>query len=233
MNTKPQFSIASPLPLDDQAQREKWILLAPLGDHPHEQGVQRVDAESLARMVRSFHSLLGRLKRAFVGRAVYLGHPDTPELARSYPDHRLYGLISQLQARDEGLFARIILTEEGLKLVQGGIRWLSPYWKVEEIGRSDQRERLYRPVELLSVGLTRRPNIQGQSLANTSGAPGLCGSSLPPMKTSPIASTAGLRLAYCRTSPHLLQSPEEIRSFVNEKRSAGLSYDEAFGLLLR
>ncbi len=75
MNTKTLFSIAAPLPLDDQANREKWILLAPLGDHPHEQGIQRVDAESLTRMVRSFHSLLGRLKRAFVGRAVYLGHP--------------------------------------------------------------------------------------------------------------------------------------------------------------
>lgn len=232
MNTKPQFSIASPLPLDDQAQREKWILLAPPGDHPHEQGIQRVDAESLARMVRSFHSLLGRLKRAFVGRAVYLGHPDTPELSRSYPDHRLYGLISHLQARAEGLFARIILTEEGLKLVQGGIRWLSPYWKVEEIGKTAEGRPLYRPVELISVGLTRRPNIEGEPLANAAGSSPFAGS-LPPMKTAPIANTGTLRNAWRQTNPHLLRTPEEIRSFVNEKQAAGLSYDEAFGLLLR
>ena len=232
MKEKVKLSIAAPAPLDDESRHEKWILLAPLGDHPHEQGLQRVDAEALRRMERAFHSLLGRLKRALIGRALYLGHPDTPELSARYPDGRLYGLIHQLQARAEGLFARITLTEEGLRLVQAGIRWLSPYWKVEQIGKTAEGRPLYRPVELISVGLTRRPNIEGESLANAAGSPPFTGS-LPPMKTAPIANTGTLRNAWCQTNPHLLQTPEEIRSYVNEKQAAGISYDEAFGLLLR
>lgn len=207
--------------------RDEWVLLAPRGDHPHERGIQRVDEESLRRIVGSFHSLWGRVKRALVGRKVYCGHPDAPDLAGRYPDHTVYGLINDLEQRAGGLFARLTLTEEGAKLVNGGVRWLSPYWKAEEIGRADSRK-VYRPVELVSVGLTRHPNIRGESLANSRKTPGQ--PSWPRMKTEPL--TANLRERYT-ASLRVLRGREEITALVNEKRASGQSYDDAFQMFFQ
>ena len=207
--------------------RDQWVLLAPRGDHPHERGIQRVDEESLRRIVGSFHSLWGRVKRALVGRKVYCGHPDAPDLADRYPDHTVYGLINDLEQRAGGLFARLTLTEEGAKLVNGGVRWLSPYWKAEEIGRADDRK-VYRPVELVSVGLTRHPNIRGESLTNSRNTPEH--SPLPQMKTEAL--TAGRRQRYS-ASLRTLHNKEEIRALVNEKRASGQSYDDAFQMFFQ
>lgn len=221
MNKNDMKLTAPPQPLNT---RERWVLLAPRGDHPHEHGIQRVDEESLQCLVRSFHGLLGTLKRALVGCSLYRGHPDTPELSGRYPDHNTYGVVNELEARPAGLYARITLTEPGARLVQAGIRWLSPYWKAQEIQTTEDGTKIYRPLQLLSVGLTAQPNIPGEALANTRG-PSWRGA----LKTKPL--TQELRAHYPCTL-RALHGQGEIRAFIQEKCSAGHSYDEAFGFLL-
>lgn len=230
--------------IPEETTPERWILLAPYGDHPHANGIQRVDEESVRRMVRAFHSLWGTIKRALIGRPVYHGHPDVPEYSEwnannPHKDFTPYGIIHALAQRPGtstqpgGLYARITLTEDGAKLVQAGIRWLSPYWKAEEIFPSSPtqsleqnrpRTKIYRPIELLSVGLTTHPNICGESLANSQRR------STPPLPTQPmktIALTQNLRTQY-PCAIQTLHNQEQIRSFINEKRRAGQTYDDAF-----
>lgn len=143
-----------------------WIQISPLGDFPHGQGIQRVDAESISTITRQFNSLPARLGRLFVGVPFYIGHPDVPALACEYPDRKAYGWIQEVEARADGLVAKVKWSDQGRTLLeQGHYKFLSPYWEADEIG-SEQSRKIFRPRRLISVGLTNQPNIPVLPLAN-------------------------------------------------------------------
>ncbi len=141
-----------------------WILLTPLGEFPHARGWQRVDAAALAMLHQNFKSFWARLGRCFGGLPFYVGHPDA---APSTVETKAYGWILDLEPRADGLYARVHWTAEGWALIQGGhYKFYSPFWEAEPIGSRDGRP-LFRPVRLISAGLTNQPNLPVPPLANT------------------------------------------------------------------
>ena len=148
----------------------QWIQLTPFGEFRHRQGLQRVDRAAAEAMTAHFKSFWSRLGRAFGGLPFYVGHPDVPELAGPQPDPRARGWIMDLEARADGLYAQVRWTEEGRRMIQDRqFKFYSPYWQVETIGQEAGLP-LFRPVRLISAGLTNQPNLPVLPLANQSKA---------------------------------------------------------------
>jgi hypothetical protein len=142
-----------------------WALI-PYGEWPHAEGLQRFGKADAEEMVGYFRNTWNRIKRAVVGMPIFRGHPDLPALANQYPDKTTYGSIADMEARDEGLAIKPILTEAGALLVnEKGLNHFSPHWLAKKLGVERGRQ-VYAPALLVSIGLTDRPNIPGTSLVN-------------------------------------------------------------------
>lgn len=147
-----------------QLLQRDWVQLTPLGDFPHSRGLQRVDRAAVERMAAHFHSVRAKVGRLFGGLPFYAGHPDMPGSTES--DRKAYGWIMGLEARADGLHAQVKWSEPGLELLKNGhYKFFSPYWEAEEIGQEGGR-RVFRPVALISAGLTNQPNLPVNPLAN-------------------------------------------------------------------
>lgn len=139
-----------------------WALLAPYGDLPHSEGIQRFPREAADALVARYRSFASRIKRAIVGMPIYRGHPDHPAFANKYPDKTHFGNVAGLAAREDGLYWRPVLSEEGAELVEQGVKYPSINWLCQPLA-----DHIYQPVEAISVGLVENPNIAGaQSLSN-------------------------------------------------------------------
>lgn len=161
----------------------------PYGEWPHEEGLQRFGKPEAEEMVRYYKSTWARLKRAFIGLPIFKGHPDLadvlkkqrPSLANEaarraldrrvaeiearWPDRREYGSIADLEARDDALYLKPVLSPAGAALVNEGLRHFSPHWLGRVRGEKGGKP-IWGPAFLLSIGLTDRPNIGGTSLVN-------------------------------------------------------------------
>jgi phage I-like protein len=116
-------------------------------------------------MVGQFNSFRGRLGRLFGGVPFYVGHPDLPGAAE-IADSKAYGWIMEIDAREDGLYGQVKWSDAGLELLRNAhYKFYSPYWEAREIG-AENRRKLYRPIALISVGLTNQPNIPVRPLAN-------------------------------------------------------------------
>lgn len=136
----------------------EWQRISAYGDFPNEVGLQRVRREDAEAMVSAFNSFRGRLGRMFRGLPIFAGHPDADPLR--YKDHRRYGKIEELDARDDGLYGRVAWNSLGREnLEEGYLLYPSPRWYLKKDGGH------VRPDELISVGLTNRPNIPGDPWA--------------------------------------------------------------------
>lgn len=174
------FGLANELVLDDSG----WALLSPFGEHPKtrtvrtaqgeraETWLQVLDRESAEAMAQKFNSPWSRVKRAISSVPVFVRHPDlasvSPEtVAENQGTEMPVGSVNRLEVRPKGLYAQISLFPAGRDAVANErLRWMSPFWWVEPIEASGGLKR-GRPVELISVGLTDRPNItQGEALDN-------------------------------------------------------------------
>lgn len=147
---------------------EEWIQLSPLGDFPHAQGMQRVDAKAVEAMANTFNSALAKIgRKLFGGVPFYIGHPDVPALANEYPDKKAYGWIKALEARADGLYGHIDWSEPGKTLLANKhYKFFSPYWDARTVG-TEKGKTVYQPTKLLSVGLTNQPNLPVKPLANS------------------------------------------------------------------
>ena len=132
-----------------------WDHLSPYGTFDHMDGKQtitRIDAE---RCVKSTKTLLFLLKLRKI--PVYIGHPDDVHF-QGQPEHmnpNVYGFVRALQADENGLWARIEWTPSGQELIENGVyTHLSPRWKMQK-----SSDGTYHPVKLISIGLTRNPNL--------------------------------------------------------------------------
>ncbi|MDR0728424.1 MAG: hypothetical protein LBF21_02350 [Puniceicoccales bacterium] len=149
-------------PIGSAARR--WLRLSAYGHYPHPQGLQCIDRAAAQAMVEHFKSFRGRLRRRFGGLPVYIGHPDDPQL-RQQPGHqdtRAYGWIQDLEAREDGLHGLVKWSDAGLELLHNAFfKFFSPRWEMQAIGPGQ-----FKPVRLLSIGLTNYPNIPGDAIAN-------------------------------------------------------------------
>ena len=146
--------------------QDDWIQIAPLGDHPHQLGIQRVTADSAAAMANRFNSFRARLGRLFSGVPMFEGHHDTdPD---KYPNGRSFAWVMELQNRAaDGLWAKMKWTDEGRDLVATGkYKFISPVWNAREIARENGRP-VFIPETLLSLALTNLPNLPLPPLANS------------------------------------------------------------------
>lgn len=140
-----------------------WIMLAPYGDHPHAEGLQRLDQAAARSMVERWQAR------------------GAPELPIDF-DHRTYtrsddtesaGWVQELAARDDGLWGRVRWSDSGESALRGGrYRQLSPTWTVRtQTSEDNGATRILQPVELMDVALTNQPNLKGlPMLSNTRGS---------------------------------------------------------------
>ncbi len=162
-----------------------WVRISPYGDHIKERMtrqpdgtsrrevfVQRVDRAAAEAIVAKSKTLFGRIKRFFVGIPIFRGHPDlathspstVTELAN---DGQSHGMFAELAAREDGLYGRPVVTPAGQAAIENeGLKFLSPFWWVKIVGEANGVP-IVSPIELISAGLTRTPNIRGgEALAN-------------------------------------------------------------------
>lgn len=166
---RPSAANESPRPSGFGATNElsdgEWQRISGYGDFPNEAGLQRVGREDAEAMVSAFNSIRGRLGRMFRGLPIFAGHPDADPVR--YKDHRRYGKIEELDARDDGLYGRVAWNSLGRENIEEGyMLYPSPRWYLRKDGRH------VRPDELISVGLTNRPNIPGDPWAKNEAADG-------------------------------------------------------------
>lgn len=142
-----------------------WTIM-PFGEWPHSEGIQQFATEQAQAIVDNFKKGWGRFKRAIIGLPVYKGHPDLKGLENEYPDRTEYGQIADMEVRAQGLAIKQVLSTAGAKLVDRGLRFISPHWLCNAIGERNG-VKIYVPVLMKSVGLTNKPNIPNKSLINT------------------------------------------------------------------
>ena len=136
-----------------------WVQVTRCGDFPHAgAGVtQVIDREACERMAAAFAAQKAERGDNFPGLLVDFDHfsldTDKPSEAA--------GWITDLEARADGLWARVRWTDSGLTAVTGGrYRLLSPVFR-HPSGTEDLGDGRVRPVYLESVALTNEPNIKG------------------------------------------------------------------------
>ena len=185
-----------------------WALIARYGDVNHTgpvgkntpvvQRFQRADADAI---VEDFKRGAGRIRRAVVGVPLLNGHPDAMGLEHIFSDKTVYGAFSTIEARDDGLYGRPVVTNTGGRLIEDGKDRLSPNWDCIAGGTHANGRAILRPFRLKSVGLVRSSAIPNPSLLNS--AP-----PTPPMKTSLLKLLAALVMGL-NAATEILQLPLE------------------------
>jgi hypothetical protein len=167
---------------DLRIQEDGWMHLAPYGDFPGkvllsqpdgtvktEPAIQRLDRQAVADMVNEFHSLAGSARRFLRGRKLYVGHPDAPGIGNEYADKEPRGIFTALEARDDGLYGKPVLTEEGAAAIESkAFTSVSAYWLANEVSPEapSGSKPIFRPTVFRSAGLTNRPNLPVRHLTN-------------------------------------------------------------------
>lgn len=156
-----------------------FVRVAPYCDAPQiigngERVTQRFDRASADTVVESFKDnarrLLARLGFAKSSIPFFNGHPDfansKDEAGR---DTQVYAEATDLEARDDGLFARIqrFPLLEDLKNAFGGNLKISPRW----LCRRDSADGTFKPFKLLSFGLVENGNLPNADFINGQDAP--------------------------------------------------------------
>ena len=219
--------------------QEEWVQLSPFGEFPHSRGLQRVDRAAADAMVAQFNSFRGRLGRLFGGVPFYVGHPDLPS-SSDLVDRKAYGWIMEVEAREDGFFGRVKWSDAGMELLRNAhFKYLSPFWEAREIA-SENGRRIYRPVALLSAGLTNQPNIPVRPLANEAanevGAAVKRAEGKEVVMNTPPGFARSMHTASCTENlgmrrgelVRLQNRRDRIQECVLRKVRLGMSYDEAW-----
>jgi len=136
----------------------EWLKITPYGDFPNKVGLQRIQKPDAEAMVTAFNSLRSKISRGFMGLPIFVGHPDVQP--NEYQDKRRYGKVTDLDAREDGLFGKVAFNNLGKAVIdEGHFQFNSPTWYLKRDGK------FVRPVELISVGLTNTPQIPGDPWA--------------------------------------------------------------------
>lgn len=123
-------------------------VLAPFGQWPHVKGNQIVDSDAAYKIKRNAEKLFA------AEIPVYFGHPD--ETKKDCSKMRV-GRIEKIFPTENGIIVSAVYNDRAFEKIKSGkVKSLSPRWEMEHLGGND-----YRPVRLVSVGLTNNPNIDG------------------------------------------------------------------------
>ena len=153
MKPKKQFTIAQS---NSRAMTgAEWELIAPYGEFPSadRKRLQVFGQTEADLMVANFNSIWKQMGNMFRGVPIYHGHPDVDP--KHFPDDRRLGKITELEAREDGLYGKPEFNALGRENKEEGW-WVypSPAWLSPQTN-----EKRIHPDELLSIGLTNTPNI--------------------------------------------------------------------------
>jgi hypothetical protein len=168
-----------------------WALIAPFGQHPkirvyregrvikEQRFIQVLDHQSADAMLAKENSFFRTLKRALVGIPIFKEHGDLSEVDPQAVGHEggkvKLGVIDRIRKSARGIEAHFALDTDGAAAVAAGWKLPSALWWVLPIARpagassnAAGPETVWcRPFKLISVALTRHPNISGvEPLAN-------------------------------------------------------------------
>lgn len=137
-------------------------LIAPFGDWKNGDIVQRVDAPAAENLKRNMERVWAMVKNDLENPCpVHYEHPDDED-GKEVPkvvDKTPYGRVRSLEIRDDGIYAEIEWLP-GFETLPKSLQ-ISPRWNADPLGGG-----IVRPVRLISIGLTRRPNIKRTSFVN-------------------------------------------------------------------
>ena len=125
-------------------------VLCPYGEWKHSNGMQYVDRIAAEKMYKNFHSIKNFLRRKI---PIYIGHPDDSPHKRQKP--KAVGQVREIHLLDGGIAILSEYNEHILKKFRTCPNLaLSPRWQMEKLNNGK-----FRPVKLISVGVTEYPNI--------------------------------------------------------------------------
>jgi phage I-like protein len=145
-----------------------WYHIEPMGEHPNAaaQLVQVIDPEAVGTIVNRFNGAAdaGQLSH---GSEMLIDHehfshdPDKETTA--------YGWLGKLQGRADGIYGQIRWTNTGKPAVDGGdFRFFSTEYDPEKLAIVNRDKKRVRPLELVGLTLTNRPNNRGgKPITNT------------------------------------------------------------------
>lgn len=152
--------------LEHSGEASGKYLIAPYGDWKNGDYIQRVDAVAAENLKRNMGKVWHKIKSAFGNPCpVHYEHPDgeddkeVPDAADKTP----YGKVKSLEALADGIYANIEWLPGFAELPRH--LQISARWNADFIEGN-----IARPKRLLSLGLTRRPNIKRTSFVNHAGA---------------------------------------------------------------
>lgn len=142
-------------------------LIAPFGDWKNRDIVQRVDAPAAENLKRNMERVWEKVKSDLENPCpVHYEHPDDEdgEEVPKVVDKTPYGRVRSLEICDDGIYAEIEWLP-GFESLPKSLQ-ISPRWNADPLGGG-----VVRPVRLISIGLTRRPNIERTSFVNNAPIP--------------------------------------------------------------
>ena len=124
-------------------------ILARLGNHSHPQGMQVLDKES-------FKKMRAKLRQIFAAKVpIYENsHPDETPMSKDELKSLEVGFVKDLILADNVILMVSKYKKKAYREIKNG-RKLSPRWEMESLNNGE-----YRPIRLISVGLTDIPNIK-------------------------------------------------------------------------
>lgn len=138
-------------------------LISPLGDFKNGDYIQRIDSVAAMKLKQNCNRVWSRIRNTF-GNAcpVYYEHPDHEDLKEipNEPDKTPYGKVRSLEVLKDGIYANIEWLA-GFGELPRHLQ-ISPRWNADMI-----TDKIGRPVRLVSLGLTRNPNIKDTSFVNS------------------------------------------------------------------
>src|SRR5438132_1574313 len=125
---------------------DEWVKIAPYGESLKERMarngsgrlerqvfIQQLDRASAEELASRFNSKQQGGRRFAMGVPIYKGHPDlsthSPEtVSGEGGEARACGMIKALEAREDGLYGQVVVTDEGEAAIEnGGLKWMSPF----------------------------------------------------------------------------------------------------------
>ena len=133
---------------------DNWYQVSAIGEFPHNPTglVQVIDDDACRSMADHFREQAQEPN--FPGLLIDVDHESLDAGKRT----EAAGWIADLQARPDGLWAKIRWTDAGLQAVSGGrYRFLSPLFRKDKCAPLDDKR--LRPLMLVNCALTNDPNI--------------------------------------------------------------------------
>lgn len=138
--------------------KDGFVHLVSLGNHEHNTSglVQVIDKKAIDSMVKNFNEL----KKKNPDHAIIIDRDHLSQLPNGTT--AAAGWITNLEARNDGLYGKPAWSDDGEKEVRNGVfRYFSPVWLKKNMESVEPGTNLMRPLQIEEAALTNNPNLSG------------------------------------------------------------------------